>query len=71
AGFQDYYILAYDAENGTELWKYPLPVGLSATPMTYVSPKTVKQYVLISVGGAPYSKDIGYYFFAFSLKNRD
>ncbi|MGR9296975.1 membrane-bound PQQ-dependent dehydrogenase, glucose/quinate/shikimate family [Rhizobium leguminosarum] len=71
AGFQDYYIRAYDAENGTELWKYPLPVGSSATPMTYVSPKTGKQYVLISVGGAPYSKDIGDYVLAFSLKSRD
>lgn len=67
AGFQDYYIRAYDAENGNELWKYPLPVGSSATPMTYISPKTGKQYVLISVGGAPYSKDIGDYVLAFSL----
>ena len=71
AGFQDYYIRAYDAENGTELWKYPLPVGSSATPMTYVSPKTGQQYVLISVGGAPYSKDAGDYVLAFSLKNGD
>jgi len=69
AGFQDYYIRAYDAENGAELWKYPLPVGSSATPMTYISPKTGKQYVLISVGGAPYSKDVGDYVLAFSLKN--
>jgi len=71
AGFQDYYIRAYDAENGAELWKYPLPVGSSATPMTYISPKTGKQYVLISVGGAPYSKDVGDYVLAFSLKDRD
>lgn len=71
AGFQDYYIRAYDAENGTELWKYPLPVGSSATPMTYISPKTGKQYVLISVGGAPYSKDSGDYVLAFSLKDGD
>lgn len=71
AGFQDYYIRAYDAENGDELWKYPLPVGSSATPMTYVSPKTGKQYVVISVGGAPYSKDNGDYVFAFSLKDED
>ncbi|WP_455274064.1 membrane-bound PQQ-dependent dehydrogenase, glucose/quinate/shikimate family [Rhizobium herbae] len=69
AGFQDYYIRAYDAENGAELWKYPLPVGASATPMTYISPKTGKQYVLVSVGGAPYSKDIGDYLFAFSLRS--
>lgn len=69
AGFQDYYIRAYDAENGSELWKYPLPVGSSATPMTYVSPKTGKQYVLISVGGAPYSTDVGDYVLAFTLKD--
>jgi quinate dehydrogenase (quinone) len=37
--------------------------------MTYVSPKTGKQYVLISVGGAPYSKDVGDYVLAFSLKD--
>jgi quinate dehydrogenase (quinone) len=67
AGFRDYYIRAYDAENGKELWKYPLPVGSSATPMTYVSPATGKQYVLISVGGAAYSDDVGDYVMAFAL----
>ncbi len=69
AGYQDYYIRAYDAENGDEVWKYPLPVGSSATPMTYVSPETGKQYVLISVGGAPYSDDKGDYVMAFALSN--
>ncbi|MGB3500291.1 MAG: membrane-bound PQQ-dependent dehydrogenase, glucose/quinate/shikimate family [Mesorhizobium sp.] len=68
AGFQDYYLRAYDAATGKELWKYPLPVGSSATPMTYVSPKTGKQFVLVSVGGAPYSSDIGDYVMAFALK---
>lgn len=68
AGFQDYYLRAYDAATGAELWKYPLPVGASATPMTYVSPATGKQYVLISVGGAAYSEDIGDYVLAFALK---
>ena len=42
AGFQDFYLRAYDAATGEELWKYPLPVGSSATPMTYVSPATGK-----------------------------
>ena len=69
AGTQDYYLRAYDAADGTELWKYPLPVGSSATPMTYVSPTTGKQYVLISVGGAPYSPDKGDYVMAFALKD--
>jgi quinate dehydrogenase (quinone) len=69
SGFQDYYIRAYDAADGRELWKYALPVGSSATPMTYVSPKTGKQYVLVSVGGAPYSNDKGDFVLAFTLKD--
>lgn len=69
AGFQDYYIRAYDAENGREVWKHPLPVGSSATPMTFISPKTGKQYVVISAGGAPYSNDTGDYVMAFALPN--
>ena len=43
AGTQDFYLRAYDAQTGQELWKYPLPVGSSATPMTYVSPGTGRQ----------------------------
>lgn len=71
SGFQDYYIRGYDAENGKEIWKFALPVGSSATPMTYVSPKTGKQYVLVSVGGAPYSDDLGDYVMAFTLKDEN
>lgn len=71
AGYQDHYIRAYDAADGRELWKHSLPVGSSATPMTYVSPRTGKQYVLISVGGAPYSRDVGDYVMAFALKGRN
>jgi quinate dehydrogenase (quinone) len=37
--------------------------------MTYVSPETGKQYVVISVGGAPYSEDKGDYVMAFALPN--
>jgi quinate dehydrogenase (quinone) len=67
AGFQDYYIRAYDAQNGKLLWQYALPVGSSATPMSYVSPVTGKQYIAISVGGAAHSPDNGDYVMAFSL----
>ncbi len=67
AGFQDFYLRAYDAANGRELWKYPLPIGASATPMIYVSPATGKQYVVLSVGGAPYSPEVGDYVMAFAL----
>lgn len=69
AGSQDYYLRAYDAATGDEVWKYELPVGASATPMTYVSPATGKQYVLISVGGAAHSAETGDYVMAFTLKD--
>ena len=55
AGYQDNTFRAYDAQSGEELWHYALPVGSSATPMSYVSPKTGRQYVLLSVGGAAHA----------------
>ena len=67
AGTQDYYLRAYDAETGKEVWKYALPVGGSATPMSYISPIDNRQYVVVSVGGAAHSKDVGDYVIAFSL----
>jgi quinate dehydrogenase (quinone) len=67
AGFQDYYMRAYDAQNGKLVWQYALPVGSSATPISYVSPATGKQYIVISVGGAAHSPDNGDYVMAFSL----
>ncbi|MFW1909478.1 membrane-bound PQQ-dependent dehydrogenase, glucose/quinate/shikimate family [Acinetobacter ursingii] len=67
AGSQDYYLRAYDAATGQEIWKYRLPVGSSATPMTYVSPKTGKQYIVVSVGGAAHSSEVGDYVMAFAL----
>jgi len=70
AATQDYYLRGLDAETGKELWKYPLPVGASATPMTYISPVDHRQYVLISVGGAAHSKDVGDYVMAFALPDR-
>ncbi|QIQ20542.1 membrane-bound PQQ-dependent dehydrogenase, glucose/quinate/shikimate family [Zophobihabitans entericus] len=67
AGSQDYYIRAYNSATGEEVWKYPLPIGSSATPMTYISPTTGQQYVVISVGGAAHSDQVGDYVIAFSL----
>lgn len=68
AATQDYYLRAYDAETGEEIWKYPLPVGASATPMSYISPVDNRQYVVVSVGGAAHSKDVGDYVMAFALR---
>jgi quinate dehydrogenase (quinone) len=67
AGTQDFYLRAYDTRTGEELWKYLLPVGSGATPMTYVSPKTGRQYVVISAGGAARSPKTGDYLIAFAL----
>ena len=67
AGYQDFYIRAYDAQTGHVVWKYRLPVGASATPMSYVSPRTGRQYVVISVGGAAHSSAHGDYVIAFAL----
>jgi quinate dehydrogenase (quinone) len=67
AGFQDYYLRAYDAQTGKVVWKFPLPVGSSATPMSYISPKTHRQYIVLSVGGASHSKDIADEVMAFAL----
>ena len=67
AGSQDYYLRAYDGENGKEVWSYPLPVGSSATPMSYISPATGRQYIVVSIGGSAHSPNVGDYVMAFAL----
>jgi quinate dehydrogenase (quinone) len=67
AGTQDYYLRAFDSATGREVWKDRLPVGSQGGPMSYVSPKTGKQYVLISAGGARQSPDRGDYVIAYAL----
>jgi quinoprotein glucose dehydrogenase len=47
----DYYIRGYDVRNGKVVWKARLPAGGQATPMSYVSDKTGKQYVVVMAGG--------------------
>jgi quinoprotein glucose dehydrogenase len=39
---------AFDIETGKELWKYQLPAGGQATPMSYTFKG--KQYVVIAAG---------------------
>ena len=46
----DAYVRAFDVETGKELWKFKLPAGGKATPMTYLG-KDGRQYVVISAGG--------------------
>ncbi len=42
---------AFDVRDGRELWRMALPAGGQSNPMSYVSPKTGRQYVLIAAGG--------------------
>ncbi|WP_435953895.1 membrane-bound PQQ-dependent dehydrogenase, glucose/quinate/shikimate family [Dryocola sp. BD626] len=67
AGTQDFYLRAFDTANGKEIWKSRLPVGSQSGPMTYVSPKTGKQYIVINAGGARQSPDRGDYIIAYAL----
>ncbi|NNB68026.1 glucose/quinate/shikimate family membrane-bound PQQ-dependent dehydrogenase [Pseudomonas fluorescens] len=67
AGTQDFYLRAFDSGNGDEVWKARLPVGSQGGPMTYVSPKTGKQYIVITAGGARQSTDRGDYVIAYAL----
>ncbi|MDO5620311.1 MAG: membrane-bound PQQ-dependent dehydrogenase, glucose/quinate/shikimate family [Paracoccus sp. (in: a-proteobacteria)] len=67
AGTQDFYLRAFDTATGAEVWKARLPVGSQGTPITYKSPKTGRQYVVISAGGARQSADRGDYVIAYAL----
>jgi quinate dehydrogenase (quinone) len=67
AGTQDFYLRAMDVNTGKELWKGRLPVGAQATPMTYMSPESGRQFVVISAGGARLSPDRGDYIVAYAL----
>lgn len=67
AGTQDFYLRAFDSATGKELWKGRLPVGSQGGPMTYWSPRTGKQYVVVTAGGARQSPKRGDYVVAYTL----
>jgi glucose dehydrogenase len=48
-GTMDRYFRAFDLATGKELWRDYLPASAQATPMTYVSPKTKRQIVVLTV----------------------
>lgn len=51
AAAQDRMLRAYDIKTGLELWHARLPAVAAATPMSYVSPASGRQYVVIAAGG--------------------
>ena len=50
-GVMDRRLRALDLLTGKELWSTGLPRSAEATPMSYVSPATGKQYVVLAVAG--------------------
>lgn len=51
AASQDARLHAYDIGNGREVWSARLPAVGAAMPISYVSPRTGRQYVVIAAGG--------------------
>ena len=47
----DYYLRAYDVTTGDVLWRGRLPAGGQATPMSYWSNASGRQFVVIAAGG--------------------
>jgi quinate dehydrogenase (quinone) len=68
ASTMDYYLRAFDSATGDILWKSRLPVGSQSTPISYKSPETGEQFVLLVAGGARGSADRGDYVIAYKLK---
>jgi len=66
AGTQDFYLRAFDAENGREVWKARLPAGSQGGPMTYMD--NGKQFIVVTAGGARQSTERGDYVIAYELR---
>ncbi len=68
AATQERTFRALDVQTGKLVWRAPLPAGGHATPMTYVSKKSGRQFVVIAAGGnAALSSGIGDYVVAYAL----
>jgi membrane-bound PQQ-dependent dehydrogenase (glucose/quinate/shikimate family) len=47
----DQYLRAIDVRSGAELWRWQLPSPGFANPISYLSPKSGRQFVVIAAGG--------------------
>ncbi|MFN3522543.1 MAG: membrane-bound PQQ-dependent dehydrogenase, glucose/quinate/shikimate family [Phenylobacterium sp.] len=64
----DYYLRGYDLTTGRELWRARLPAGAQATPMTYRSDASGRQFVLVVAGGhGSLGTKLGDYVIAYAL----
>ncbi|MEZ5735437.1 MAG: membrane-bound PQQ-dependent dehydrogenase, glucose/quinate/shikimate family [Novosphingobium sp.] len=67
----DDYLRAFDTKTGDELWRARLPAGGQAAPISYVSEKTGRQYVVIAAGGHQLlGTRLGDYLIAYALPER-
>jgi quinoprotein glucose dehydrogenase len=65
---QDRYLRAYETVTGRLLWQARLPAGGNATPMTYLSPDSGRQFVVIAAGGhRGVASKMGDYLLAYAL----
>jgi quinoprotein glucose dehydrogenase len=70
AATMDSYLRAFDSDSGKELWKFELPAGGQATPMTYML--NGKQYLVIAAGGhGKLGTKQGDYVLAFALPEQN
>ena len=70
SGTRDYYLRAIDTLTGKELWKSRLPVGSQGTPMSYISPQSGRQFIVLTAGGARLASERGDYIIAYALPRR-
>lgn len=68
AGSQDGYLRAFNTETGDEVWRSALPVGSQATPMSYISPESGEQFIVVTAGGAMGIAQTGDYVVAYRLR---
>jgi len=67
----DRYLRAFDVDTGRELWRASLPAAANATPITYVSERTHRQYVVIAAGGhVGFDSTRGDYVMAYALPDK-
>jgi membrane-bound PQQ-dependent dehydrogenase (glucose/quinate/shikimate family) len=72
AASMDQNIRAFDIVTGHEVWKHRLPAGGQATPMSYISTKSGRQFVVITAGGhASLGTKEGDYTIAFALPAKE
>lgn len=68
SGTLDQYLRAVDVRTGEELWRTQLPSPGFANPISYLSPKSGRQYVAIASGGiSHFTKAHGLFVKAFAL----